>query len=419
MKKVYIIGAFSTKFKKWPEKSHKDLIRDAYLGALNDIGWDNGDDIQFGWFSNVFMSHWNQASIRGQVCFIPLVREKLFPERVPIINVEGACASGSMAFFGAWTNILSGQSDVNLAIGVEKLYDPDAEAQDLLKLFGQCLDNFDQEDQFEVFRMAGEKAGRPFNYGPNRSVFMDTYAVHASYHMWRYGTTQRQIAIAASKNHHNGSLNPNAQYQFEVSVEDVLNDREINYPLTRSMCAPIGDGAAAAILCSEDYLKTLPQKVQKRAVRLRAIGMKGGKKRGLNETSVTRSASQAAFEMAGIGPKDIDIVEAHDACAFSEIYQPEMIGFCPEGKGGEFVESGITAIEGDLPWNTSGGCISKGHPIGATGLSMMYEMTTQLRGEAKERQVKGNPEFGLIDNAGGTMFLDEATCAISILQKDR
>ncbi|MEW6440848.1 MAG: thiolase family protein [bacterium] len=419
MRKVYVIGSCMTQFKKWPEKTFKDLVREAYLGALEDVGWKNGDEIEFGWFSNVMMSHWKQSSIRGQVCFIPLVRERLFPERVPIINVEGACASGGCAFYGAWQNIASGQHEVTLAVGVEKLIDPNADKATLFAMFSQGMDNMDPEEQLAAFRAAAREAGRDIEFGPDRTPFMDTYAVKAAYHMHRYGTTQKQIAIAASKAHHNGSLNPKAQYRFRVSVDEVLQDRVVNYPLTRSMCAPMGDGASATILCSEDYLKGLPAGMQNRAVLVKGIALKGGKNVGMDEPTVTRAAGDAAFKMAGVGPEDIGVVEAHDACSFSEIFQPEMLRFCGEGQGGKLVESGETRLEGKLPWNPSGGLVSKGHPIGATGLSMIYEVVTQLRGEGGERQVKNKPELGLIDNGGGNMFLDEAICAVTILQKDR
>lgn len=184
------------------------------------------------------------------------------------------------------------------------------------------------------------------------------------------------------------------------------------------MCAPIGDGAAAAILCSEDYLKTLPSKVQDRSVKVRASAFAGGKYRDIDEPSESRVAAQRAYQTAGIYPEDIDVAEIHDATSFCEIYQVEMLGFCPIGEGGKFVESGATMIDGRIPINTSGGLVSKGHPIAATGLSMIYELATQLRGEAGARQVK-NPEFALQENGGGIIGLDEAACSVMILQKDR
>jgi acetyl-CoA acetyltransferase len=418
LRNVYVVGAYSTQFKKWPEKSFKDLTRDAYLGVLEDAKFENGDEIQFAWYGNCFMGYWNQMSIRGQVCFIPLVREGLFPQRVPIINVEGACATASMAFHGACKDILSGQSDVSLAIGVEKIFNPEADPQTIFRMFDVGIDNFNNQETIEAYVKAAEKCGQRFEPGPGRTMFMDTYAIQTCYHMWKYGTTQRQIAIGASKNHHFGSLNPKAQYQFDVTVEQVLEDRLISYPLTRSMCAPIGDGSAAAIVCSGDYLKGLPSDVQNRAVKVRATALAGGKYRDPDEPSLSRIAANKAYEMAGIGPEDIDVAEVHDATSFCELYQAEMLGFCAEGEGGKFIECGATMLDGKIPINTSGGLVSKGHPVGATGLSMLYELVTQLRGEAGPRQVK-NAEFALQENGGGVIGLEEAACSVIILEKDR
>lgn len=415
MRDVYILGIDSTQFKKWPEKTFKDLTKEAYVGALRDAGLDNGQDIGFSYFANCQMHHWNQGSIRGQVCFIPLVREGLFPERVPIINVEGGCASGSMAFHLAWKEILSGQAEVALAIGVEKTFIPD-NPKLTFDQYKEGFDTFNMEETYKVYNDAAAKCGREFNYGPNRTLPMDTYATQACYHMWRHGTTQRQIACGASKNHYYGSLNPKAQYNFEVPVEEVLNDREISYPLTRSMCAPIGDGAAGAILCSEDYLRGLDKNVRERAIKIRASVLTGGKYRDINEPSLSRVAADKAYVMANVRPEDIDVAEVHDATSFCEIYQMEMLRFCPIGQGGPFVESGETKIGGKIPTNTSGGLVSKGHPIGATGISMLYELCVQLRGEAGERQVK-NAKLAIQENGGGILGLEEAACSIAILER--
>jgi len=418
MRDVYIIGTYSTQFKKWPDRSFKELTRDAYLEVLKDAKMESGEEIQFAWFGNCFMGFREQMNIRGQVCFIPLVREGLFPERVPLINVEGACATASMALHGACKDILSGECEVSLAVGVEKIFDPKATREETFKMFDVGIDNFNREETIDEYIKAAEKCGEKFETGPDRTMFMDTYAIQARYHMWKYGTTQRQIAIGASKNHFFGSLNPKAQYQFQVPVEKVLEDRVISYPLTRSMCAPIGDGAAAAIVCSGDFLRNLPSDVQDRAVKVKATVLTGGKYREPDEPSLSKVAADKAYEKAGVGPEDIDVAEVHDASSFCEIYQAEMLGFCRMGEGGKFIESGETALGGKIPINTSGGLVSKGHPVGATGLSMIYELVTQLRGEAGTRQVK-NAEFALQENGGGVIGLEEAACSIIILQKDR
>ena len=182
------------------------------------------------------------------------------------------------------------------------------------------------------------------------------------------------------------------------------------------MCAPIGDGAAAAILCSEKYFETLPQSVKDRAVKVKASVLSSGKHRPIAEPGLTRWAAERAYQMAGIEPQDVDVAEVHDATSFCEIYQAEMMGFCPIGEGGKFIESGATMLDGKIPINTSGGLVSKGHPIGATGLSMIYEVATQLRGEAGPRQVK-DARIGLTENGGGVISVEEMACAIHILEK--
>jgi acetyl-CoA acetyltransferase len=344
----------------------------------------------------------------------PLVEEGLFPERVPLINVEGACATASMAFHGAWKDILSGQCDVSLAIGVDKFYHSDMEL--VLSAYEQGIDIGDKDRLITEYETVGQECGREFKITPGSTIFMDTYAMQACWHMWKWGTTQEQIAIGASKNHYHGSLNPKAQYQFEVSVEKVLEDYTVSYPLTRSMCAPIGDGGAAAILCSEDYLASQPPEVRKRAVRVLASSLSSGKHRNIEEPSLSKYAADRAYRTAGIGPHDIDVAEVHDATSFCEIYQVEMLGFCPTGEGGKFIESGATKLDGSIPINTSGGLVSKGHPVGSTGLSMIYEIVTQMRGEAGPRQVP-NAQIGLTENGGGVISTEEFSCCVTVLQK--
>lgn len=415
---AYIIGTACTPFGKHPQKTFRDLAREAYLSVLADAGLSDGGAIGHAWFSNCGMGSFGQRNIRGQVCFTPLVREGLFPERVAMTNVEGGCASASMALNGAWKDILSGQAELSLAIGVEKTFVP-GDPSRTQEIFEGGIDQMDPQEWRAYYREAGAKAGKEF--APNAgggTVFMDAYATQAAYHMAKYGTTQRQIAAAASKNHHHGSLNPLAQYRFEVSIEEALADRMVSYPITRSMAAPIGDGAAAALVCSERFLQSLPPQVRERAVAIRACAMTGGKYRSLDEPGLTHVAATKAYAAAGITPAQIDVVEVHDATSFSDIYQSEMLGFCPEGQGGAFVESGATSLGGRLPMNLSGGLVSKGHPVGATGLSMIYELALQLRGEAGPRQAAG-ADIALAENGGGTMGFDEAVCAVTILQRAR
>lgn len=416
MENVYLIGAYTTHFGKFPEKSIRDLCRDAYLGALSDAGLERGDGIGFAYFSNCMMDYWGQAVTRGQVCFIPLVREGLFPERVPMINVEGGCSSGSMAFHCAWKDILAGQSEMALALGVEKLFDP-TDGKAIFKWFNGGHAPFDRDELLGEYDRTARLAGVKFHVGPDRTLPMDTYAVQAAYHMKKYGTTCEHLAYCASKNHGHGSLNPKAQYRFELSVDQVLNDRMVSFPLTRSMCAPIGDGAAAALLCSGERLHRLPASVRERAIRIRASVFTGGKFRDPDEPGLSRVAVDRAYAAAGVGPEDIDVVEVHDATSFSEIYQMEMLRFCPEGDGGPFVASGATKLGGRMPVNTSGGLVSKGHPIGATGISMLAELAYQLRGEAGARQVPG-ARLALQENGGGVIGLEEASCSVVILERE-
>ncbi len=417
MRDVYIIGTACTPFGKHADKSFRDLTRWAYLDVLADAGLAPSDAalIEQAWFGNCGMGQWGQGGIRGQVCFTPLVREGLFPERVPMINVEGGCATASFAFHGAWKDVLSGQCEVSLALGVEKLVSPDRPER-VAEIFATGIDGIDAHEWQAYYRAAGEAAGKPFAPGPGRTIFMDTYAMQAAWHMKTHGTTQRQIAMVASKNHHHGSLNPKAQYRFEVSVDQVLADRDVSYPLTRAMCSPLGDGAAAALLCSAQALAHFPPAARARAVKVRTSQLSGGKYRALDEPGLSRIAAERAFKRSGLRPADIDLVELHDATSFCELFQLEMLGFCADGQGGRFIESGATALGGALPVNVSGGLVSKGHPVGATGLSMVYETCLQLRGEADSRQVKG-VALGLIENGGGVMGFDEAACAVTILEK--
>lgn len=419
MRPVYIVATACTPFGKHADQSFHDLARAAYLAALADASLATSDAalIEQAWFGNCGMGQWGQGGIRGQVVFTPLVEEGLFPERVPMVNVEGGCATASFAFHGAVKDVLSGQCEVSLAIGVEKLVSPD-EPERTARIFATGIDQLEPTRWHAYYARAGEAAGKPFAPGPGRTVFMDTYAMQAAWHMKAHGTTQRQIAAGAAKNHHHGSLNPLAQYRFAMSVDEVLADREVSWPLTRAMCAPLGDGAAAAIVCSEAALANFPPAARSRAVRVRASELAGGKYRRLDEPGLSRVAADKAYARAGLQPDAIDFAEVHDATSFCEIFQLEMLRLCADGQGGRFVESGATALGGRLPVNLSGGLVSKGHPVGATGLSMIHEVCLQLRGEAGARQVRG-AALGLVENGGGAIGFDEAACAVHLLEKSR
>jgi acetyl-CoA acyltransferase len=411
---VYIIGVGMIKFSKYLEKGIKVLTGEALDLVLKDCDLTR-KDIQAAWFSNTGWGMYTfQHSIRGQVA---LTANGL--EKIPVTNVENACASGSTALHGGWTAIKAGLYDCVLAVGAEKLYD-----EDRVKVMKGFMAGTDVEEtlarmakwQEEEKKRREQETAEKITEAPSEkpgghSVFMDFYAAGARRHMERYGSTQRQLAVIAAKAHNNSSLNPLAQYTFPMTVEEVMKDRPVSFPLTRAMCAPIGDGAAAAILCSEAFLKKHPTS---RAVKIRASILEGGTRTGTND--ISERASKKAYEKSGLGPEDIDVVEVHDATAFGEIAQMEALGFCPQGEGGIFAESGATALNGKIPVNPSGGLISRGHPIGASGLAQIYELVTQLRGEAGKRQIKKHRR-AMTENGGGTVGAGEAAMTIHILEK--
>lgn len=415
MRDVYVLATASTAFGKRPGDSFKALTAEVYRAVLADAGWETGAPIEQAWFGNCGMGTFGQRNIRGQVCFIPLVRDGLFPERAPIINVEGGCATASMAFHGAWKDVASGDMEVSLAIGVEKTFFP-GDAARTLEIFEGGIDQLDPEDWHAYYRARGEESGKPF--APNAgggTLFMDTYAMQAAWHMKHRGTTQEMIAEACSKNHWHGSMNPKAQYRFEVSPEAALADRPVSWPLTRAMCAPIGDGATAAILVSQAVLDRQPPEVRARAVKVRASVLTGGKYRAPDEPGLSQVAAQRAYAKSGLTPADVDLLEVHDATSFCEIFQLEMLGFAEPGGGGPLVASGATRLGGRLPVNLSGGLVSKGHPVGATGLSMIDELVLQLRGEAGARQT-GRARIAMAENGGGVIGFDEAACSVILLE---
>lgn len=410
---AYIIGIGTTPFGKAPDFNHRELAAAALADVLRDAGLDDGMAIDQGFFGSCLMHNTGQTMIRGQAVLRKPMHEGTLPRRMPIMNVEGACATGSLALQAARMAVLSGEAGLALAIGVEKMFDP-ADPGGALREIGGGLDNLDPESWHAEYARAAAEAGAEWAPSEDRSIAMDTYGIQANWHMHRYGTTREQIAAAAAKSHNNGALNPNAQYRFTMTAEQVLADRPVSGPLTRAMCAPVGDGAAAALVCSETMLGQLPAATRERAIRIRGSGFSGGAFRRFDEPGLSRIAADKAYAAAGVAPEDINLAEVHDATSFCEIYQAEMLRFCAEGQGGALVQSGETEIGGLHPMNTSGGLVSKGHPIAATGLSMTHEVVTQLRGEAGERQVPG-ARIGLTENGGGVIGLEEAVCVVSVL----
>ena len=417
MEDVYIIGVGMFRFGKYPDKSIKQMAAEVIESLLADCPVEK-KDVEAAWFSNSF---WGivtgQHSIRGQVALTPLGIEG-----IPVMNVENACAGATSAVNGAYLGIKAGAYDVALAIGVEKMYNPE-DKQAMFEMFMSntdvefirgILDAFmaDEKKKAEQAQASGE--GPKGGGGGARSPFMDIYAMAARMHMERYGTTQRQLAVIAAKNHYHASLNPLAQYQMDMTVEEVLNDRPVAFPLTRSMCAPMGDGATAALLCSGKALKRFPGA---RPVKILASVLTSGSLPSFGEMDLigTRLSKQA-YEAAGVGPEDIDVAEVHDATAFGELLQCEELGFCAEGEGGPFAESGATKLGGKLPVNTSGGLECRGHPIGASGIAQLVELVTQLRGEAGKRQVEG-ARIAMAENGGGFIGTGEAAMCIHILEK--
>lgn len=337
-------------------------------------------------------------------------------EAIPVSNVENACAGASTALHQAWMGVRAGVYDVALALGSEKITNPNKALS--LGAYASCMDLEKLEEgwQAAVELQKTLKVEIPEDQqtpGEGRSVFMDAYALGARWHMDRFGTTQQQLAVVAAKNHFHGSLNPLAQYQQDMSLEEVLADKPVAYPLTRSMCAPVGDGAAAAIVCSEAYLNQL---ADARPVRIRASVLGSGRDRDMDGEDIGERLSRLAYETAGVGPQDIDLAELHDATAYGELHQTEAMGFCPHGEGGSWAESGATRLGGRQPINTSGGLECRGHPIGASGLAQIHELCLQLRGEAGGRQVDG-ARLALAENGGGNIGVEEAAMCIHILEK--
>ena len=412
MKEVYIVGIGMTGLGKFVDQSVKDLSKQSVSAALNDAGIEL-DKIQAAWFSNTRQALLEgQNAIRGQCALRPLGLQ-----RVPITNVENACASGSSALLQAVAHIRADMCDLALVVGTEKMFFPEKRDAMFAAFMGGTdiyrLAEFQKTVDNQALHMIPEEL-RDLDTG-QRSFFMDSYAAQARVHMDKFGTTQRQLAAVAAKNHWHSTMNPLAQYQNDMTIDEVLSGRLISWPFTLPMCAPISDGSAAVIICSKSSLSNFDKN---RAVRIRGISLVSGTDRQADDFAnhIGRNAALDAYEAAALDPADIDIAEVHDATAYSEIQQIENLGLCPIGEGGLFSEQGHTTLGGKIPVNTSGGLVSKGHPVGATGIMQLHELVTQLRGEAGTRQVI-NAKIGVAENGGGFYQTEEASTVVTMLQR--
>jgi acetyl-CoA acyltransferase len=409
---VYVAGVGMTPLGKFPDLSVKELTRIAVTKALEDAGLPLGQ-IEAAWFSNSRQGQMEgQNSIRGQCA----LRSMGF-ESIPITNVENACCSSSTGLNQAFAHVKAGLVDVALVVGAEKMFYPEKKEL-MMQAFRGGWDVHTEAQSTKALLALGDGVEMPPEAAAAtglRSVFMDIYAALARQHMRHYGTTQRQIACVAAKNHWHSTMNPLAQYRHELSTEEVLADRSISWPLTRAMCAPLSDGAGALVVCSERALARLNKA---RAVRVLASALVSGSDRDSHDLSrhLGRVAAQKAYAQAGVGPDAIDVAEVHDATSFAEILHVENLGFCEPGGGAAMTERGETRLGGRLPVNTSGGLVSKGHPIAATGAIQIHELVTQLRGEAGGRQVQG-ARLAVAENGGGFFGVEEAATVVTILER--
>jgi acetyl-CoA acetyltransferase len=409
MSSVFIIGVGMTPFGKFLNRSVKDLTRSAVTEALANAGVGQSD------IGAAFYSNATQGLLEGQIMVGGQVALRSMGfQGIPIVNVENACASASTAFHLAYAQLKAGLTDVALAVGVEKMFNEDKKKT--AAVFDGAWDIYEVGNIIRSLTRLGEGVEPPpdrVEQGSAGSVFMDLYASLTKYHMKRFGTTERQLAAVAAKNHHHSTMNQLSQYRMDMSIDEVLKARMISWPLTLPMCAPISDGAAAAVLCNEEALRRLGAR---NGIKVYASVLASGSERSPEEVEkhICHIAARKAYEQAGLGPQDISVAEVHDASAFAEIVQSENLGFCEFGQGGWIAERGETALGGRIPINPSGGLESKGHPIGATGLAQIYELVTQLRGAAGARQVK-SARFAIAENGGGFYGLEEAAACITIL----
>ena len=379
MRDVAVVGVNMIKFGRYPEKDVVELASEASIAALKDAGC-SIKDIELVASGNLYQSN----AMIGQ-----RVMKEIGATGIPVINVANACATGSTAFREAYYAVASGAYDTAMAVGSEQMG-----KMGLLGAGGGGDRAYSTEGIMGTGLMPG------------------VFGQAGVEHMRKYGTTQEQIAKIAVKNHEHGVLNPHAQYRKETPLEDVLNARVIAWPNTLYMCCPTGDGAAAAILMSAEKAK----KYTTKPVWVAASILTSDPYQERNPTmfdinTVTRNAAKQAYETAGIGPEDLDMVELHDCFATAELLHYENLGLCADGEAGKLIDDKETYNGGKIPVNVSGGLLSKGHPLGATGVANITEIVWHLREEAGDRQVKG-AKTGLAHVIG----LGSA-CTINVLKR--
>ena len=412
MEDIYIVGVGMTHFGRHMDKSVKQLTALAVEDALKDGGCDR-KAIEVAFFGNTGQGHFDgQHMIRGHVALLPMGIQS-----IPIYNVEAACASASSAFNLAVTQLRAGNADVALAVGAEKMYSSDKGK--MFSIFDSAWDLETRETNAQAIIDLGKGIVPPPGTTSDKpySSFMDVYAGFGRQLMARHGITQRQVAAVASKNHGHSVHNVRAQYRIPMSIDEILAAPPITYPLTLPMCSPISDGAAAAILCTEAGMKRHGFD-RSRAIKVLASGMRSASTHSPDDETASAGykLSREMYEMAGVGPADIDVAELHDAASIGELTICEKIGLFGEGESGVMAETGETTIGGKLPINPSGGLESKGHPIGATGLGQIFEIVDQLRGECGPRQVEG-ARVGLQVNGGGVWGIEESVDHIGIFAR--
>jgi acetyl-CoA acetyltransferase len=383
MSDIYIVGIDMIPFTRNSGRSAAQLGAQAALLALDDCGL-SISDVQALYCGNVMRAH----LMVGQ-----RILHEIGETGIPVVNVSNACATGATAFREAYLAVRSGVYDLTLAVGVEQM------SGGLLALPARA-DGFVEEGSI----------------GSLTTPAM--FSLIGNEHSRRYGTTFEQFARVAVKNHHHATFNPKATIRRETPLEEVMASEMIAWPNTKLMCSINTDGAAAAVIASEKMVRELG--LMSRAVRIRASELTSNpfsaRADALTDFSqVTRNCVQAAYEFAGLGPKDLALVELHDCFATAELIHYENLGLCADGEAGALIDSGATAIGGRMPVNLSGGLLSKGHPLGATGIANLYEVSLHLRGEAGARQVEG-ARVGLTHVVGGGPEMG-SSCAIHILER--